>query len=430
MPSVVIVGAQWGDEGKGKVVDIFAGSADVVVRFQGGNNAGHTIVADAKKIIFHLVPSGVLHRGKTCIIGCGVVVDPEVLLGEIDALKAAGHLGEATRLLVSENAHVIMPWHKALDQAREESKGKHKIGTTMRGIGPAYEEKAGRRGIRMGDLLRKKAFLGRLRESLDEANFMLEHRFGRKPLRAQEIADAYLAHAARLSEYVADTTVVLHDFLKKGRRVLFEGAQGTLLDVDHGTYPYVTSSSTVAGSACAGSGVGPTVIGGVIGISKAYTTRVGGGPFPTELSDDTGDLLREKGAEFGSTTGRARRCGWLDVVALRRAVLVNGLTDVAITKLDVLQGLKKVKICTAYRLKGKTITEFPADSEALAACEPVYDEMEGWKDDIRDVRLMEDLPRPVQKYLKKVETLLDVPVNLVSVGPARQETIITKNPFR
>ena len=430
MSSVVIVGAQWGDEGKGKVVDIFAESADVVVRFQGGNNAGHTIVVDGKKVVLHLIPSGILHRGKTCIIGCGVVVDPEVLVSEIAALKAAGHLPDLTKLIVSEGAHLIMPWHKALDQAREESKGRNKIGTTMRGIGPAYEEKAGRRGIRVGDLYRRRTFNAKVKESLEEANFLLEHRFKRKPLKDREIVEAYLGLAAQLQVHVRDTTRALHDFVKKGRRVLFEGAQGTLLDIDHGTYPFVTSSSTVAGSACGGSGVGPTIIDGVLGITKAYTTRVGGGPFPTELNDATGEMLREKGAEFGATTGRARRCGWLDIVALRHAVQVNGLTGVAVTKLDVLQGLKKVKVCTAYRHKGKELEVFPFDSETLEACEPVYEELNGWKDDIRGVRLIEDLPQPVLKYLRRIETLLDLPIQLVSVGPQRADTIIVRNPFR
>lgn len=430
MSSVIVIGAQWGDEGKGKVVDIFAESADVVVRFQGGNNAGHTIVVDGHKVVLHLIPSGVLHKGKTCVIGCGVVIDPEVLVSEIAALRAAGYLPDDRRLLVSESAHLIMPWHKALDQAREEAKGRNKIGTTMRGIGPAYEEKAGRRGIRVGDLHRKKVFLAKLRDGVEEANFLLEHRFKRKPLKEKEIAEAYLGLAARLQVHIGDTTRVVHDYIKKGRHVLFEGAQGTLLDIDHGTYPFVTSSNTVAGSACAGAGVGPTVISAVLGITKAYTTRVGGGPFPTELDDETGELLRERGAEYGATTGRPRRCGWLDIVALRHAVQVNGLTGLAITKLDVLQGLDKVKICTAYTHKGKTLSDFPFDSETLEGCAPVYVELPGWKQDIRGVRLLDDLPSVVLKYIKRVETLLDVPVQLASVGPQRAETIIVRNPFR
>jgi adenylosuccinate synthase len=430
MSRVIIVGAQWGDEGKGKIVDIFAESADLVVRFQGGNNAGHTIVADGKKFVLHLIPSGVLHKAKTCIIGCGVVVDPEVLLSEIAALKGMGYLQDDTKFLVSENAHLIMPWHKALDQAREAAKGQKKIGTTMRGIGPAYEDKAGRRGVRVGDLLRKKSLPAKLKEGLDEANFLLEHRFGRSPLKYKEIADQYADYATRLAPYITDTVAFLHNEIKRGRRVLWEGAQGTLLDIDHGTYPFVTSSSTVAGSACAGSGIGPVVIENVIGITKAYTTRVGSGPFPTELNDEIGARLREAGAEFGATTGRPRRCGWLDIVALRRAVMLNGLTGLAITKLDVLQGMKKIKVCTSYKVKGKTLENFPIDAEVLSNCEPVYEELNGWKDEIRDVRLIEDLPAPALKFIRRIETLLDVPVNLVSVGPARQETIIIKNPFR
>jgi adenylosuccinate synthase len=433
MSRVVIVGAQWGDEGKGKVVDIFSESADLVVRFQGGNNAGHTIVAEGRKLVLHLIPSGVLHKGKTCVIGCGVVVDPGVLLEEIAALKGMGYLKGGTRLLVSENAHLIMPWHKALDQAREAAKGEKKIGTTMRGIGPAYEEKAGRRGIRMGDLRRPKRLLAKIRESLDEANFLLERRFGRTPLGYDEIASAYTDYADKLSGCIADTTALLHGEIKRGRRILFEGAQGTLLDVDHGTYPFVTSSNTVAGSACTGSGIGPAAVESVLGISKAYTTRVGSGPFPTELNDETGERLRSVGGEFGATTGRPRRCGWLDIVALRRAVMLNGLSGIAITKLDVLQGLKKIKICTSYRLDGRksaAVEEFPADIDVLAKCRPVYEEMDGWSGETRDVRTMEDLPPAALKYIRRVENLLDIPVTLVSVGPARQETIIVRHPFR
>ncbi|MFA6032809.1 MAG: adenylosuccinate synthase [Myxococcota bacterium] len=430
MANVVIVGAQWGDEGKGKVVDIFSESADVVVRFQGGNNAGHTIVVDGKKYNLHLIPSGVLHKGRVCVIGCGVVVDPEVLLSEIAMLKGLGFIADDSKFLLSENAHLIMPWHKAMDQAREEAKGLNKIGTTMRGIGPAYEEKAGRRGIRVGDMLNLETMGPKVRIGLDEANFMLEHRFARKTLNFEDIIKSYTDFAARLRPYITDTTGFLHDQIKRGRKILFEGAQGTLLDLDHGTYPFVTSSNTVAGSACAGSGVGPTAIGGVTGITKAYTTRVGSGPFPTELDDEIGQKLRETGGEYGSTTGRPRRCGWLDIVALRRAVMLNSLTGLAITKLDVLKGLKKIKLCTSYNIDGATGVDFPVDSSVLAKCTPVYEEMDGWKEDIRDVRMIEDLPAAAQKFLKRVEALLDVPVTLVSVGPQRQETIIIRHPFR
>jgi len=430
MSRVVVVGAQWGDEGKGKVVDIFSESADVVVRFQGGNNAGHTIVVDGKKYILHLIPSGVLHQNKTCIIGNGVVVDPGVLLEEIDSVKAAGFMHNDSKLLISENAHLIMPWHKALDHAREAAKGSKKIGTTMRGIGPAYEDKAARRGIRAGDILKKDKFVTAVRHSLEEANTLLEYHYKKPTLKADDIIAEYLKYAPRLSKYITDTTLYLYKEIKRGRNILFEGAQGTLLDIDHGTYPFVTSSNTVTGGVLTGAGVGPRAIDSVIGIIKAYATRVGAGPFPTELDDDTGARLREVGAEFGATTGRPRRCGWLDVVALRRAAMLNGLTGIAITKLDVLRGFRKIKLCTSYRYKGRTLEEFPSDAEVLSQCKPVYEEIDGWKEETKDVRLMEDLPSAALKLVKRIETLLDTPAVLVSVGPQRIETIIVKNPFR
>jgi len=426
--NIVIVGTQWGDEGKGKIVDLLAEKADLVIRFQGGNNAGHTMVVNGEQFISHLVPSGIL-QGKTCLIGNGLVVDPEVLLDEIDYLCSKGVPCSPENLKISERAQVIMPYHKLIDIAREKKKGKDKIGTTGRGIGPAYEDKATRRGFRFIDLMDPHDFKEKLAAILPEINFYLEQFLGEQPIEADAIIFAYGAFAERLAPYVANVSVVIDKAVKGGRQVLFEGAQGTHLDIDHGTYPFVTSSNTVSGNACCGSGVGPGTISGVLGIVKAYTTRVGAGPFPSELFDDIGDYLQSKGAEFGATTGRRRRCGWLDTVILNNAVRLNGLTGIAITKLDVLGGLKELKICTAYRYKGQTLETFPASLKMLAECEPIYETLSGWDEDISTIGKYDRLPTKVKQYLNRIEELTGVPIQIVSVGPQRDQTIVLENPF-
>ena len=429
MTNVVVVGAQWGDEGKGKVVDIYTEFADDVVRYQGGNNAGHTLVVGDEKVILHLIPSGVLHPGKRCIIGNGVVLDPEVFIREITNLKASGRIADDASLLLSESLHIIMPYHKRIDIAREAKSGEKKIGTTGRGIGPAYEDKIGRRGIRLMDLVDSEIFSRKLRENLEEKNFILEKLLGEKPFTFEEIYNEYAGYAEILARYMADTTLTLHRDVKAGKRILFEGAQGTLLDVDHGTYPFVTSSSTCAGGACTGTGVSPRELHEIIGISKAYVTRVGSGPFPTELLDADGEKLRQAGHEFGSTTGRPRRCGWFDTLVLKYAVRVNGLTGVALTKLDVLDGFETIKICTGYEYDGKVLDELPANLAVFEKCRPVYEEMPGWQTGISGAKSFADLPLKAQNYVKRLEELMGCPIVLVSVGPRRDETIMLRNPF-
>jgi adenylosuccinate synthase len=428
LANTVIIGTQWGDEGKGKIVDLLAARADVVVRFQGGNNAGHTMVVDGEQFISHLVPSGIL-QGKTCLIGNGVVVDPAVLIEEMDYLDGKGIDVGADRIKVSERAHLIMPYHQAVDLARENQKGSKKIGTTGRGIGPAYEDKATRRGVRFIDLLELETFAEKVRTLLDEKNFYLKNYLSATTLDAEEIIDTYSRYAGRLAPHVTNVSIALDEAIKKGRQVLFEGAQGTHLDIDHGTYPFVTSSNTVSGNACCGSGVGPGSVTDVIGIVKAYTTRVGAGPFPCELFDATGACIQEKGVEFGATTGRKRRCGWLDTVIVRNAVRLNGLTGLAITKLDVLGGLEELKICTGYEYKGNRLNEFPASLKVLAECTPLYETLPGWSEDISTIRQFGDLPQTTKTYLKRVEELTETPIQIVSVGPGRDETIVLKNPF-
>ncbi|ACH37581.1 adenylosuccinate synthetase [Citrifermentans bemidjiense Bem] len=429
MANVVVIGAQWGDEGKGKVVDIYTEFADNVVRYQGGNNAGHTLVVGDEKVILHLIPSGILHEGKRCVIGNGVVLDPEVFIMEITKLKANGYLKDDKMLLLSEALHIIMPYHKRIDIAREKKSGSKKIGTTGRGIGPAYEDKIGRRGIRLMDLLDEKAFTRKVKEVLEEKNLILTQLLGDQPFTFEEIYEEYMKYAETLRKYAADTSLILHQETKAGKSLLFEGAQGTLLDVDHGTYPYVTSSSTCSGGACTGSGVSPREIHEVIGISKAYATRVGSGPFPTELEDETGEQLRQAGREFGSTTGRPRRTGWYDALVARYAVRVNGLSGIAITKLDVLSGQETVKVCTAYNYKGQVLTEVPASLEIMEQCTPIYEELPGWNDDITGAKSMAELPKNARDYVARIEKLSGAPVVLVSVGPRRDETIVLRNPF-
>ncbi|MFE8596998.1 adenylosuccinate synthase [Archangium violaceum] len=435
MPNVVVIGAQWGDEGKGKVVDLLTEHAQVVVRFQGGNNAGHTLVVGGQKTVLHLIPSGILHAGKTCVIGNGVVLDPAVLVKEIDALKERGFLKDDSHFLISDNAHVIFPWHKLLDTYREKARGVSAIGTTGRGIGPAYEDKVARRGIRVRDLLNAERLRKRIDERLpgvrDELRELCRSANETAPeLDAQKFQDEFAALGNRLRPHVTDVSLYLSGQVQRGARILFEGAQGTLLDVDHGTYPFVTSSNCVAGNAAVGSGLGPTSIDKVMGISKAYTTRVGSGPFPTELTDETGDRLRKVGDEFGATTGRPRRCGWLDGVVLRYAVRVNGLWGIALTKLDVLSGLKTLQICNAYELDGKRITELPGDYEDLARVKPLYETLPGWDDKLASVRTFDELPEAAKRYVRRVEEISGVPVVCISVGADRGETVLLQNPFR
>ena len=429
MSNIVIVGTQWGDEGKGKIVDLLAEVADMVVRFQGGNNAGHTMVVNGQQFISHLVPSGIL-QGKICLLGNGMVVDPEVLLNEIDYLADKGIDVSAEKIKISEKAHLIMPYHKMVDMAREQMKGDKKIGTTGRGIGPAYEDKATRRGLRFSDLTEPEVFRDKVETIVAEKNFYLEHFLKAETCDPESVIGQYTAFAQRLAPYITNVSVVMDNAVRSGLQLLFEGAQGTHLDIDHGTYPFVTSSSTVSGNACCGAGIGPRQISGVLGIVKAYTTRVGAGPFPSELFDDIGDALQTKGAEFGATTGRKRRCGWLDTVLLRNAVRLNGLTGLAITKLDVLGGLEEIKICTSYRYEGQTIDDFPASLNVLGACEPVYETLPGWSEDISGIRRQEDLPENTRNYLARIAELTETPVQIISVGPARDETIVVEHPFQ
>ncbi|MEX2554143.1 MAG: adenylosuccinate synthase [Actinomycetota bacterium] len=421
MPATVLVGAQWGDEGKGKITDILAREMDLIVRYQGGNNAGHTVVTGDVRLALHLIPSGILHPNVTPVIGDGVVVDPATLLEEMDALTAQGISCE--RLLVSGNAHLIMPYHLEIDKVTERYLGRSKLGTTRRGIGPAYADKAARIGLRVQDLLDMKIFAAKLEVALKEKNAILSKIYNRLPLDSKTIIAQYESYAARLAPYIGDTSLVVWKALRGGRRVLFEGAQGTLLDVDHGTYPFVTSSSPIAGGATTGAGIGPREIGRVIGIAKAYVTRVGSGPFPTEDTGPDGDRIGERGMEFGTTTGRKRRCGWLDAVLLRYAARLNSLSDLFITKLDVLSGFERLKLCTAYRYQGETYDEFPPHQTIFHKCEPIYEELAGWSEDISGARSFEDLPVEAREYVRRIEEVSGVPVTLVSVGPSRDQTV-------
>jgi len=431
MANVVVVGAQWGDEGKGKVVDLYAEDADVIVRFQGGNNAGHTLVVNGQQTILHLIPSGILHDHKLCMIGNGVVVDPKVLIEEIDSLNGRNLFPAHTKLYVSQNAHIIMPYHRRLDAAREAHKAGRKIGTTGRGIGPAYEDKAARVGVRLSDLLDEGTFREKLRANCTEKNFLLTRYFGEEPVDEAAIFDEYQGYAERLRPYAADASLILHKEIKRGKKILFEGAQGNHLDIDHGTYPYVTSSNTVAGNAGAGSGVGPGALQSVVGICKAYTTRVGEGPFVTELTCDIGQRIQQVGQEFGATTGRKRRCGWLDMVLVRHSVRISGITGLALTKLDVLTGIDPLKICVGYRTpEGEVFSEtMPAHLSVLGRCEPIYEELPGWTENIGDARVIGELPKNTRKYIERLEALADTKLVMVSVGAGRNETIVTRNPF-
>lgn len=427
MPAVVVVGAQWGDEGKGKITDFLAEKADVVVRYQGGNNAGHTVAVDNEEFKLHLIPSGILYKDKPCYIGNGTVIDPAVLLEELKNLQNRGI--NIDNLKISSKAHIIMPYHQRIDNADEQGKGKNKIGTTGRGIGPTYTDKAARTGIRVADLIDEEEFPRLLKCIIDQKNRLLERYYETEGFEYQQVLEIYTGYAKELKRYVDDISMLVNDALEKGKNVLFEGAQGTLLDLDHGTYPYVTSSHPVAASACLGAGIGPTKINKVIGVAKAYITRVGEGPYPTELFCEIGEFIRKQGHEYGTTTGRPRRCGWFDAVAARYAARINGLDFLAITKLDVLTGLDTLKICTSYKYRGEYLYEFPAGRRILEECEPCYEEWPGWKEDITRVQKIEDLPVNAKNYLERLREVSRVPIGIISLGPKRSQTIIMEKIF-
>jgi len=427
--NVVVIGTQWGDEGKGKIVDWLTDRAQGVVRFQGGHNAGHTLVIGSKKTVLHLIPSGILRGNVDCFIGNGVVVSPQALIAEMDELEGAGVKGVVARLSISEACPLILPYHSALDAAREASKGEKKIGTTGRGIGPAYEDKIARRAIRLQDLFKPVRFADKLRELLDYHNFVLEKYHRQAPVDFQKTLDETLALAPRLEPLIADVPRALYHANRAGKNLLFEGAQGSLLDIDHGTYPFVTSSNCVAGAAAAGAGIGPMHLHYVLGITKAYSTRVGSGPFPTELSDDVGERLRQRGQEFGATTGRPRRTGWFDAAALKRSIQLNGVSGLCITKLDVLDGVESVKICVGYELEGGFSEILPVGAEELEGCKPVYEDLPGWMESTVGIRAYDKLPAPARKYLDRIQALAGIPIDLISTGPERDETIVRRHPF-
>ncbi|SHK51915.1 adenylosuccinate synthase [Tepidibacter formicigenes] len=427
MSTVAIIGSQWGDEGKGKVIDYLARKADVVVRGQGGNNAGHTLVVGDKKYALHLIPSGILNPETINIIGNGVVFDPKGFLDEINMLERDNI--STKNIKISDRAHVIFPYHKKLDELSENSRGENKIGTTKKGIGPCYMDKTERSGIRICDLMDEEIFKIKLKEQIDKKNEIIEKIYEEEGFDFEKVYEEYIEYARKIKNYVDDTSVILYNSIKEGKKVLFEGAQGTLLDLDLGTYPYVTSSHPTSGGFCIGSGIGPNMIKDVLGIVKAYTTRVGKGPFVTELFDEIGDQIRKNGNEFGTTTGRPRRCGWFDSVIVRYAARVNGLTSISLMLLDVLTGFEKVKICTGYKLGDKVIKEFPASLEILEKCEPIYEELDGWKEDITNATTFEDLPQNAQNYVKRIEELVGVNVGIISVGPKRTQTIVRKEIF-
>ena len=427
LANVVVIGAQWGDEGKGKITDLLSGSADVVVRYQGGVNAGHTVVVDNQTFKLHLIPSGILYPDTECIIGSGTVIDPRILIEELDQLES---LKISTKnLMISQTAHVTMPYHRLLDQASEEQRGSQKIGTTGRGIGPTYADKSERTGIRIIDLMETESLPDQLRWTISNKNVILEKLYNLPPLDPEAVIEEYLQYAERLRPHVVDASLKIYAAVQDRRNILFEGAQGTLLDLDHGTYPYVTSSNPVAGGACVGTGVGPTMIDRVIGVAKAYTTRVGEGPFPTEMVDGIGQVLCDRGAEFGTTTGRQRRCGWFDAVIGRYAVRINGLDCLAITKLDVLDGLDEIKVCIAYDIDGERCEHFPSSARTFARCEPIYETVPGWKESTADCRKLEDLPQTALDYLKFLAELMKVPIAIVSLGASRDQTIIVEDPI-
>ena len=427
MASVIIVGTQWGDEGKGKIVDYLANKAQYVVRSQGGSNAGHTVVVDNVKYKLRLLPSGILHKDKVCIIGNGVVIEPKVFLSEIDGLIEKKV--NMSNLKISNRAHVLMPYHKILDELQEEDLGENKLGTTKNGIGPCYMDKASRLGIRIVDLMNKEVFAKKLKFNVELKNKLLKKLYNHEGINYEELLKEYLEYAERLRPYVADTTTILNKAIKEKKNILFEGAQATMLDLDHGTYPFVTSSYPAAGGACTGSGVGPRKIDNVIGVVKAYSTRVGEGPFPSELFDDVGQFIRDKGGEYGTVTGRARRCGWLDACVIKYASYINGLDSVAITRLDILDELEKLKICVAYKYNGEILEDYPADLDILSKVEPVYEEFDGWKTSTTNIREYDKLPENAKKYLKRLSEVIDTEISIVSVVAGRYETIIIKDIF-
>jgi len=427
LANVIVIGAQWGDEGKGKITDLLSRSADVVVRYQGGNNAGHTVVVGDRTFKLHLIPSGILYPKTECIIASGTVIDPQVLLEEVDRLK---DLGISTdNLFIAQTAHVTMPYHRVLDQASEAQRAEHKIGTTGRGIGPTYADKSERVGIRMIDLMDEQRMPKKLRWAIEQKNIVLQKLYNLEPLDADAIIEEYRGYADRLRSHVVDASLKIDEAIRERRNILFEGAQGTLLDLDHGTYPYVTSSNPVAGGACIGAGVGPTCIDRVIGVAKAYTTRVGEGPFPTELHDAIGEHIGEIGAEFGTTTGRKRRCGWFDGVIGRYAVRINGLDCLAVTKLDVLDDLEEIKVCTAYELDGQIVRDFPSDARAFARAIPIYETLSGWKQSTSECKTVEELPKEAKEYLKFLADLTGTPIAIISLGASRGQTIIVEDPI-
>lgn len=427
MSAFIVLGAQWGDEGKGKMTDYLAEEANVVVRFQGGNNAGHTVVVGDKEYKLHLIPSGILYEDKLNVIGNGVVVDPKALFEEVDYLEGVGVKVTPEKLIISDRAHLIMPYHKVLDRLKEKARGKNDIGTTGKGIGPCYTDKFERCGIRVCDLMHEEVFTEKLKENIEMKNAYITKVLGGEALNFDEILKEYLEFGKKLKPFVQDTSVRVYDDIKADKTVLFEGAQGMLLDIDYGTYPYVTSSNTTAGGVANGVGIGPNMITNAVGIAKAYTTRVGKGPFPTELLDETGDWIREKGHEYGVTTGRSRRCGWLDLVIVKTACRVSGLTSLAVTKIDTLAGLDKLMVCVGYKFNGEVIDYFPASLEDLAKCEPVYEEFEGWGEEVADARSYDELPENAKKYLKRIEEFTDTKISIVSVGPRRDQTMRVKS---
>lgn len=422
MPGLAIIGCQWGDEGKGRIVDLLSNKVDMVVRFQGGDNAGHTVVKGNDEFKLHLIPSGILYPEVICVIGNGVVLNPEVLIEELDDLESKGI--NTDNLRISSNAHLVMPYHIILDKAGEHRLGKSKIGTTHKGIGPVYADKALRMGIRTQDLKDLKIFKTKLEESLKLNNKIIKRIYGLDPLDMDEVFDKYRQYGKRISRYIIDTTSLVSEALDNNKKVMFEGAQGTMLDIDHGTYPYVTSSSTIAGGVCVGAGIGPSRLDEILGVVKAYTTRVGSGPFPTEDISKIGDYLREKGYEYGTTTGRPRRCGWLDAVILKYSIMINSIDSIALTKLDILSGLKKVKICTGYKYDGKVYDHMPCHQTVLHKCTPVYEEYQGWSEDISGIKNFEDLPRQARNYIKNIEKIAKVAVSMVSVGAERSKIIM------
>lgn len=426
--NVVVIGTQWGDEGKGKIVDWLTDHAEGVVRFQGGHNAGHTLVVNGKKTVLRLIPSGMLHPGKTCFIGNGVVLSPEALLKEIDELQAAG-IDVASRLKISEACPLILPYHIALDKAREAAKGENKIGTTGRGIGPTYEDKVARRAIRVQDLFHPERFAAKLGENLAYYNFLLKEYFKTDTVDFQETLEQTMQLAERIKPMVADVSRTLYELNKSGKSILFEGAQGTLLDVDHGTYPFVTSSNCVAGAASAGAGVAPQMLNYVLGIVKAYTTRVGSGPFPTELFDDVGAGLAKRGNEFGAVTGRPRRCGWFDAALLKRSIQINGVSGLCVTKLDVMDGMDEIRLCVGYKKDGQTYDILPFGAENVAGCEPIYETWPGWSETTFGMKRYEELPENARNYLQRISEFCEAPIDIISTGPDREETIVLRHPF-